>query len=91
MISRWTKDVLGYSVVLKDMSNGMFQIMLKDDNGNETNIIDNGYGVSQVLPIVTEAIRLSINGNWGKKVRRFNVDIRATRIAFTSGSPIRIG
>ena len=34
--------------------------MLRDKNGNETNLIDNGYGVSQVLPIVTEIIRLSI-------------------------------
>ena len=60
-ISRWTKEVLGYEIVLKDISNGMFQIMLRDSKGVETNLIDNGYGISQVLPIVTEVTRLQTN------------------------------
>ena len=68
-ISNWTKEVLGYEIALKDISNGMFQIMLKDSNGNETNLIDNGYGVSQVLPIVTEIIRLSLATPWRRRYR----------------------
>ncbi len=60
-ISAWTKSVLGVEIVLKEVSGGLFQILLKDKNGVETNLIDNGYGFSQVLPIVTEAIKLSTN------------------------------
>ena len=71
-ISRWTKDVLGYEVDLKDISNGMFQIMLKDSNGNETNMIDNGFGVSQVLPIVTEVMRLMFSKPRNLKLKAFD-------------------
>ena len=58
-ISGWTKKVLGSEITLKEVTAGLFQIMLKDGRGFETNLIDNGYGISQVLPIVTEVIRLT--------------------------------
>lgn len=58
-ISKWTKRVLGSEITLKEVTSGMLQIMLKNEQGFETNIIDNGYGISQVLPIVTEVARLS--------------------------------
>lgn len=58
-ISKWTKEILGCEIVLKEVTTGMFQIMLKNAKGVETNLIDNGYGISQVLPIVTEVVRLT--------------------------------
>lgn len=62
MISEWTNKLLGYELTLRDLSNGMYQILLKDSFGVETNIIDNGYGISQVLPIITDVCTLSCMG-----------------------------
>lgn len=57
-ISKWTKRALGSEITLKEINAGLFQIMLKNQQGVETNLIDNGYGMSQVLPIVTEVMKL---------------------------------
>ena len=70
-ISNWTKRVLGSEITLKEVSTGMFQIMLKNDQGIETNLIDNGYGISQVLPIVTEVVRLKTTAG-SKRVAPFD-------------------
>lgn len=58
-ISEWTRRVLGYEIIIREVTNGLFQVMLRDDNGIETNLIDNGYGISQVLPIVTQVVGLT--------------------------------
>ena len=71
-ISKWTKSVLGFEITLKEVTSGLFTIMLKDENGVETNLIDNGYGISQVLPIVTEVIRLETQSNKRTESRHNN-------------------
>ncbi len=58
-ISEWTKRVLGYEITIREVSNGLFQVMLRNENGIETNLIDNGYGISQVLPIITQVIGIT--------------------------------
>ncbi len=51
-ISTWMHDTLGYKLAIKDMGSNLFQVMLEDDKGFQSNIMDVGYGVSQILPIV---------------------------------------
>lgn len=55
-ISNWLKRTMGYSLVVDRISNGLYQLMLEDENGIRSNIIDVGYGVSQILPIVTQIL-----------------------------------
>lgn len=58
-ISKWLKDTMGYNLEIKDMGSNLFQIMLVNSEGVESNILDVGFGISQVLPIVTQIIRSS--------------------------------
>lgn len=67
-ISKWMQPVLGYKLSIDDLNNGFFQISLVDKNGIHSNISDVGFGVSQVLPIVTQLI--SAVNNWGKSKYR---------------------
>ena len=52
-ISNWLYNNYGYHIDIKDLGNNFFQIVLKD-NHLTTNVIDVGFGISQVLPIVSE-------------------------------------
>ena len=56
-ISDWLKRNYGYSLEISPASNGYFNILLVDKNGIKSNIMDVGYGISQVLPIITQLIR----------------------------------
>lgn len=56
-ISGWTKSTMGYEVSLDDLNNGFFQISLINKHGIHSDITDVGYGISQVLPIVTQVFR----------------------------------
>ena len=58
-ISEWLYKTMGYKLTIKDMGNSLFQIMLINDKGIESNILDVGFGISQVLPIITQVIRTS--------------------------------
>lgn len=58
-ISEWLYQVMGYKLTIKDMGSSLFQIMLVNDKGIESNILDVGFGISQVLPIITQVIRTS--------------------------------
>ena len=53
-VSDWLKETMGYSLSIKYMDGNFYQIMLEDENGKMSNLMDVGYGVSQILPIVTE-------------------------------------
>ena len=55
---------MGYKLQIKDMGSNLFQIMLVNSEGVESNILDVGFGISQVLPIVTQIIRSSF---WSQK------------------------
>lgn len=56
-ISAWLHEALGYRLAIKDMGSNLFQVMIEDDKGFQSNIMDVGYGVSQVLPIVVAVFR----------------------------------
>lgn len=58
-ISEWLYKTMDYKLTIKDMGSSLFQIMLVNDKGIESNILDVGFGISQVLPIVTQIIKTS--------------------------------
>ena len=59
-ISKWLYKTMGYTLTIKDMGSGLFQIMLANDKGIESNILDVGFGISQVLPIIVQIINTSL-------------------------------
>lgn len=58
-ISEWLYKTMGYKLTIKDMGSGLFQIVLVNDEGIESNILDVGFGISQVLPIIMQIIKRS--------------------------------
>ncbi len=52
-VSGWFQDAMGYSLDVKEAGNGLFSIMVRG-RACADNIMDVGYGISQVLPIVTQ-------------------------------------
>lgn len=69
-ISRLITDYFGYELKIRDLGNNYFQLMLKDKNGVESNLIDVGFGISQVLPIISEVCMSSL-----KRHRRTGLDV----------------
>ncbi|WP_138309627.1 MULTISPECIES: DUF3696 domain-containing protein [unclassified Clostridium] len=59
-VSDWLQDAMGYKLAIKDMENGLYSLVVQ---GNEEtdNIMDVGYGISQVLPIVTQLLNIGRN------------------------------
>ena len=59
-VSRWFNDAMGYTVDIKDIGSSLYSLVVRHDTGAEEavedNIIDVGYGISQVLPIVTQLL-----------------------------------
>lgn len=59
-ISDWLYRTMGYKLSIKDMGSSLFQIMIDDDKGLQSNILDVGFGISQVLPIITQVVKSSL-------------------------------
>ena len=57
--SKWLKDTFGTELVVEEIGNEFYQILLKEKDGVSANIMDVGYGYSQVLPIATQIALLS--------------------------------
>lgn len=55
-ISEWLYKALGYKLVVANVAEGYFQLLLEDKNGIRSNISDVGYGISQILPIITQTL-----------------------------------
>lgn len=55
-VSNWFEKALNYEIGIKEIGDGsgFFQVVATDKDGNNNNIMDVGYGISQVLPIVTQ-------------------------------------
>lgn len=59
-VSKWFKESFGYSICVRELKSdnlgsGYYQITLQEgDDNEERNIMDVGYGISQVLPIVIQ-------------------------------------
>lgn len=49
--SKWCKEKLNLEIFAKE-ENENVSLYIKEDNGDETNIVDSGYGFSQLLPIL---------------------------------------
>ena len=58
-ISEWLRRTMGYSLVVDELASGMFRILLEDEQGIMSNIMDVGYGVSQILPILIQVLKES--------------------------------
>lgn len=67
MVSEWFDKAMGYRVDIEDIGNGLYSLVVKQklDGMQEEidNIIDVGYGISQVLPIVTQLLKRDGNAN----------------------------
>ncbi len=55
-ISAWLSKTMGYKLVISNIADGYYQLLLEDKNGIRSNISDVGYGISQILPIVTQVM-----------------------------------
>lgn len=55
-VSNWFEKSMGYSIKIEEIDNSnLFKLMVHSDSSNiSSNIIDVGYGIAQVLPIVTQ-------------------------------------
>ena len=50
-------ELLGVRLEINSMGSDLYKFVIIDENGIESNLIDTGYGISQVLPIVTQIIK----------------------------------
>lgn len=57
-VSEWFKKSMGYEISIDEISENLYSLVvtnkLNDGTEEKDNLIDVGYGISQVLPIVTE-------------------------------------
>ena len=49
--------LLGVRLDIINVGDDLYKFVIVDDNGIESNLIDTGYGISQVLPIITQIIK----------------------------------
>lgn len=58
-ISNALNDILGVNLNIKELGEetGVYQIIIRNQDGIESNLIDTGYGISQILPIVVQLLR----------------------------------
>lgn len=53
-VSGWFEKSMNYRISLNDMGSGLYSIVAQKEDGTKDNLIDVGYGISQVLPIVVQ-------------------------------------
>lgn len=56
--SEWFEKSMNYGVNVKEIGSGLYKILVKKDDGTQDNLIDVGYGISQVLPIVAQVMKI---------------------------------
>lgn len=52
-VSKWLKSAMGYELEIEEVGKGLYSLVMKKGQAID-NIMDVGYGISQVLPIVTQ-------------------------------------
>ena len=57
-ISRWVEKNMGYKIDMMPIGNNYYQMTLVESDRTRTNIMDVGFGISQVLPIVSEVFMM---------------------------------
>lgn len=55
-ISSWMKKTMGYELVVEEISVGLYRLLLVDEKGVKSNLMDVGYGISQILPILIQVL-----------------------------------
>ncbi|MBP5654730.1 MAG: DUF3696 domain-containing protein [Clostridiales bacterium] len=55
-ISAWVERFMGYKLIVDEVNSGYYQILLEDRNGIKSNIMDVGYGISQMLPVIIQVL-----------------------------------
>ncbi|MGE7893267.1 DUF3696 domain-containing protein [Bacillus cereus] len=56
-LNNWLENHLSIHIEVEDLKGGMYRIVVKDlETGVKNNIIDVGFGLSQVLPIIVQVI-----------------------------------
>ncbi len=59
-VSEWLERSMDYKLSLKDIGSGLYNIVVKKHDGTQDNLIDVGYGISQVLPIVAQLVKMRV-------------------------------
>lgn len=66
-VSEWFNQAMGYTVGIKDIGSSLYSLVVQrilDDGMEESdNIMDVGYGISQVLPIVTQLLKNNVTND----------------------------
>ena len=68
-VSKWFNDAMGYTIDIKEVGSGssLYSLVVKNNSSTdgivEDNIIDVGYGISQVLPIVTQLLMNGVSAD----------------------------
>ncbi len=61
-VSDWYREALGYEIEIKSLGSEFYQICFKDvHKGVVNNIMDVGFGISQILPIVSQIVESSVD------------------------------
>ncbi|WP_435164477.1 DUF3696 domain-containing protein [Paenibacillus glycanilyticus] len=74
-VSQWFEASMGYSINIDEIENSnLFKVVVSSIEGkNKDNIIDVGYGIAQVLPIVTQVfLDYSANDEFRRKAFRLS-------------------
>lgn len=76
-VSRWFEKVLNYKLKIKRLKGSEFyQIVLENmSTKTESNIMDVGYGIPQILPIVCQIVQASIHKPEGQDAEKMNKTI----------------
>lgn len=60
-VSKWFEKSMNYRLSLNDVGSGMYNITVQKADGIADNLIDVGYGISQVLPIVAQLTKIRMS------------------------------
>lgn len=74
-VSDWFKSSMGYSIDIDEIENSnLYKVVVSSIDGkNKDNLIDVGYGIAQVLPIVTQAfLDYNVNEELRRTVYKFS-------------------
>ncbi|MED2799900.1 DUF3696 domain-containing protein [Bacillus thuringiensis] len=77
-VSEWFTKSMGYSIKIEEIEHSnLYKVMVySNETGIANNIIDVGYGVAQVLPIITQLYLDNTEGSDRRKTPRFSTNNR---------------
>lgn len=66
-LSQMLKRINGFDVDVEEKTDGYFSIVLGDGLSKKKNLVDVGFGISQILPILVQIIEFDLDNTSGKK------------------------